>query len=147
MQIVSPKGYTMPYLEGDISKLIEPLRAPLSPPTILSVLAQCVDQLQVLHSMGIVHGDVKPHNFCYEHINSSNQSEQQLKVWIVDFGSAFVLDEDYQGPCGQTWWYRAPEYSCKSAKIGPAVDVWGIGCILFQLLTQQPLIDPHIDEF
>ena len=35
-----------------------------------------------------------------------------------------------------TRWYRPPEIILIEKKYGPAVDVWGVGCILSELLTK-----------
>ncbi len=37
-----------------------------------------------------------------------------------------------------TRWYRPPEIILIEKNYGPAVDVWGIGCILAELLTKTP---------
>lgn len=38
-----------------------------------------------------------------------------------------------------TRWYRAPECILTSGSYDQAVDVWAVGCIMFELLTAKPL--------
>jgi cyclin-dependent kinase-like len=40
-----------------------------------------------------------------------------------------------------TRWYRAPELLIGPTNYGPAVDIWAIGCIFFELLTGNALFD------
>lgn len=35
-----------------------------------------------------------------------------------------------------TRWYRPPEIILIEKKYGPAVDVWGVGCIMAELLSK-----------
>jgi serine/threonine protein kinase len=38
-----------------------------------------------------------------------------------------------------TLWYRAPEVLFGSAYYGPGIDIWGIGCIMGELILRAPL--------
>eukprot|EP00970_Alexandrium_tamarense_P005319 scaffold858_cov193-Alexandrium_tamarense.AAC.17 len=44
-----------------------------------------------------------------------------------------------------TRWYRPPECLLTCGRYGPEMDVWGVGCILFELTTLYPLF-PGTDE-
>jgi serine/threonine-protein kinase SRPK3 len=45
----------------------------------------------------------------------------------------------------QTTQYRAPEVIIRS-RYGPAVDVWSVACILFELLTGDQLFHPRASK-
>ena len=46
--------------------------------------------LEELHSKGILHRDIKPHNFCLE-----NPSNNASGIYIIDFGlSKFYIEND-----------------------------------------------------
>ena len=47
-----------------------------------------------------------------------------------------------------TLWYRAPEILLGSNHYSTPVDVWSVGCIFAEMVTQRPLFpgDSEIDE-
>lgn len=47
-----------------------------------------------------------------------------------------------------TLWYRAPEILLGSRHYSTPVDVWSVGCIFAEMVTQRPLFpgDSEIDE-
>ena len=44
-----------------------------------------------------------------------------------------------------TRWYRAPECLMTDGYYSEKMDIWGYGCVLFQLITKKPLF-PGKDE-
>ena len=62
-------------------------------------------------------------------------SKRQFK--LIDFGSA-VMQCDCHNSYVQSRWYRAPEVMLGLPWDGK-VDVWGVGCILAELLVGQPI--------
>lgn len=87
--------------------------------------------LQHLHDLGIVYRDMKPENVILD-------ADGHIK--IVDFGLAKlgVVDpfEGTDSTCG-TSYYMAPEV-INGQCYGQAVDWWGLGVLLFELLTGNP---------
>lgn len=67
---------------------------------------------------------------------------------VGDFGlSRFVQAKSNYTPGNRviTRWYRPPECLLGTAKYGPAVDMWSVGCVLAELLSSKPLF-PGKDE-
>jgi dual specificity tyrosine-phosphorylation-regulated kinase 2/3/4 len=90
---------------------------------------QIVDALVFLETKDIIHCDLKPENVLI--------NEQGDKVKLCDFGSGcFTKDQVYTYV--QSRFYRAPEVVLRIA-YSPKVDVWSLGCIVFELFTGQPL--------
>jgi NIMA (never in mitosis gene a)-related kinase len=93
-----------------------------------TVLAWTVDMmtgLNYLHSSQIVHRDMKPLN-CF--ITSGGS------IKIGDFGLASSLKRDKQTSKVGTPCYLSPEI-LQNDSYGPAVDMWGAGCIVLEMMT------------
>ena len=95
---------------------------------ILSAVAYC-------HSKGIAHRDLKLANFVFE----SNKVDSELK--IIDFGFATAIEEkDGSGLldtyCG-TPGYMAPEINAHKKYRGTEVDIFALGVLLFQMVSQK----------
>ncbi|EKX40815.1 hypothetical protein GUITHDRAFT_75261 [Guillardia theta CCMP2712] len=82
--------------------------------------------LRSVHSLGIIHRDVKLNNFLYDRKNK--------KYLLVDFGLAEKkIPKGTMGTRG----YRAPEVVMGSQHQTTAVDVWSAGVILLNLLCRK----------
>ena len=100
------------------------------------IIYQTLKALKFIHSADIIHRDLKPSNIF---INSD------CHVKLGDFGLARTLDNnpkldgvvtDYVA----TRWYRAPEMILAAQKYGKPIDMWSVGCILYELLVGTPLL-------
>jgi serine/threonine protein kinase len=98
---------------------------------LLEILARTV---HFIHERGLVHRDLKSANVLF--------TEQGIAK-LADFGLAKRLDRD-QGLTGTqavlgTAGYMAPEQAAGDQQaVGPAADVYGLGAILYELLTGRP---------
>ena len=94
------------------------------------LLLAVADAVAEAHRRGVVHRDLKPANVMVA-------DDGQVKV--LDFGIARLLDEDdaaMPGVMPMTPAYAAPEQLLGQA-LTPAVDVYALGVMLFQLLAQR----------
>jgi serine/threonine protein kinase len=130
----------MRYVDGrDLRSLLAETGA-LSPDRSAAIVAQLGSALDAAHGAGLVHRDVKPANVL---ITSSDQ------VFLTDFGltKRSVPDDDVtqSGTVVGTLNYLAPE-QIRGVGIGPATDVYALGCVLFQLLTGRVPFPIETDE-
>jgi CTD kinase subunit alpha len=59
---------------------------------------------------------------------------------LADFGLARLFQQDRRADYTNrviTLWYRPPELLLGETKYGPEVDIWGVGCIMLELLTKK----------
>jgi len=125
--------FTMEYVAGE--SLAQRLaRGPLdfdSAVRLMTAVARAVDHL---HAHGIVHRDLKPSNILLDHDG---------QPYVTDFGLAKVFlpgsEATVTGVIAGTPSYMAPEQAAgHRGEVGPAVDVYSLGAILYELLTGGP---------
>ncbi len=125
---------TMAYLEGRL--LSEYVRAEQPPPVgqTVELVRKLAWALLEAHTHGIVHRDLKPANIFVDRCG---------EPVVMDFGLARrTTGEDVtitqHGALLGTPAYMAPEQARgKGETIGPASDIYGLGVILYELLTGQ----------
>jgi len=111
---------------GDLRRLID-RGGPLQPNRALDYLAQIADALDAAHAAGIVHRDVKPHNILIE----------GDRAYLSDFGLAKAFNESSAASSASvvgTAHYMSPE-QWRGDSIGPAADVYSLGCVLYEAIT------------
>ena len=95
-----------------------------------------VQGLYFLKNKGVIHCDMKPENIIF-----TDETLNDIK--IIDFGaSCMSCDKGFFYV--QSRYYRAPEIVLGN-RYDHAVDMWSLGCIVFELITGKPLF-PAKDE-
>jgi serine/threonine-protein kinase len=132
-QLASGRPYTvMEWLEGDTLRGVIERRGPMAIDVALPLLDALARALAVVHQQSLVHRDLKPTN-----VLVLDEVEPRLK--LLDFGMVRLIDDQGQRltatgtPLG-TPGYMAPEQILGS-EVGPAVDVYALGVIAFEMLT------------
>jgi serine/threonine protein kinase len=93
--------------------------------------------LGAVHGAGYVHRDIKP-----EHVLLAPERER-LRVYLIDFGVCQAPDQDgtplnsERGRVFGTPGYLAPEQAKGEAADGRS-DLYGLGCVLFEMLAGRP---------
>eukprot|EP00818_Percolomonas_sp_WS_P007294 CAMPEP_0117450640 /NCGR_PEP_ID=MMETSP0759-20121206/8578_1 /TAXON_ID=63605 /ORGANISM="Percolomonas cosmopolitus, Strain WS" /LENGTH=632 /DNA_ID=CAMNT_0005243179 /DNA_START=317 /DNA_END=2215 /DNA_ORIENTATION=+ len=99
---------------------------------------QILSSLEYLGSMRIIHCDLKPENILLCPIKERHFREEHLRIKLIDFGSACNVLEGPFVKYIQSRFYRAPEVILEH-KYSYEIDLWSLGCILFELHTGLPL--------
>ncbi len=140
--------FSLEFVEG--GSLADRLKAgALSVPEsarLIEVLARAV---HFAHDRGVVHRDLKPANILLgqRREEDTGASAQDGVAWagvvpkIADFGLAKQLDDDTHntrtGMVVGTPSYMAPEQAKGKEVVGPPADIWALGVLLYQLVTQK----------
>ncbi|KAM9785696.1 cyclin-dependent kinase 11B [Neosynchiropus ocellatus] len=122
----------MNYVEHDLKSLMETMKQPFLPGEVKTLMIQLLRGIRHLHDNWILHRDLKTSNLLLSH-------KGILK--IGDFGLAREYDSPLKPytPVVVTLWYRSPELLLGAKEYSTAVDMWSVGCVFGELLTQKPL--------
>uniref|UniRef100_A0A8D0NZ07 mitogen-activated protein kinase n=1 Tax=Sus scrofa TaxID=9823 RepID=A0A8D0NZ07_PIG len=120
-------------METDLYKLLKTQH--LSNDHICYFLYQILRGLKYIHSANVLHRDLKPSNLL---LNTT------CDLKICDFGLARVADPDHDHTgflteYVATRWYRAPEIMLNSKGYTKSIDIWSVGCILAEMLSNRPI--------
>ena len=91
--------------------------------------------IELIHAQGIFHRDIKPENILIESLTDVGRG---LK--LADFGSCRgIYSKQPYTEYISTRWYRAPECLLTDGYYGPEMDLWGAGCVMFEITGLFPL--------
>lgn len=109
----------------------------LTPQATIAILMPIMAALDTAHAGGVVHRDLKPENI-FLSVDGAGQHVPKL----LDFGIAKLVAETTSGKGSHlgavigTPHYMSPEQASGSADIGPAADVWSMGVVMYECVTQ-----------
>lgn len=99
--------------------------------------------LSYVHSMGIIHSDMKIQNALLQRPDEEDGENGDYPMFkVCDFGLSHLMDQTgkHLGKalmaerCG-TNGYIAPEVGPKNSLIGPEIDMWAFGVMLYEMCT------------
>ena len=130
----------MEYLPGQTLKRMIRKAFPLPLRQVCQICIQILSALEQAHLSGVIHCDLKPANIMIERV-----AGQKDFVKVLDFGVAKIKGPALEvGPYTQegnivgTFDYMSPEQIMRKELDGRS-DVWSMGVILFEMLTQKRL--------
>jgi len=147
---------SLEYVEGgSLSRLIhEGVATPQEAASLAETLART---MHYCHQEGIIHRDLKPANILLERVRNEERGAREVPsvdspiapsfssflLKITDFGVAKRLDVPLgltrTGVIAGTPAYMAPEQATGTvAAIGPSVDIYALGAILYEVLIGRP---------
>jgi serine/threonine-protein kinase len=126
--------YVMPFVQGESlrERLDRERQLPIHESVRIAVAV--ASALEHAHRSGIVHRDIKPANILIH----------DGEPVISDFGIALALGAGAGSRLTETGLslgtphYMSPEQATGEQNVGPATDVYALGCVLYEMLAGEP---------
>jgi serine/threonine-protein kinase len=117
---------------GQLDAILE--REPMPIRSAVELIVKLARTVQYAHEHNILHRDIKPGNILLDRNGEPHLTDFGL-ARLVETESTVTRTREVLG----TPSYMAPEQAAgETTKLGKATDVYGLGAVLYQLLTGQP---------
>jgi serine/threonine-protein kinase len=126
--------YVMPYVEGESLRDRLDREHQLPVDEAVQIAKNVAEALDYAHGKGVIHRDIKPANILL----------LQGKPVLSDFGIALAVGAAGGGRLTETGLslgtphYMSPEQATGDLHVGPATDVYALGCVLYEMLVGEP---------
>lgn len=130
-------------MDCDLDTLVHARQVSLNDQQVRRFSTQMLLGLLQLHSAHVLHRDLKPANIFVR------LSRGQVKIGDLGLSRGIAVDGETMEathPSDEqlteyvvTRWYRAPEVLLARSKYGPPVDVWSVGCIIYEMWGRKAL--------
>ncbi|HEY4120329.1 MAG TPA: protein kinase, partial [Byssovorax sp.] len=129
---------------------------PIPWPIVWSTVDQVLSALAHAHARGVIHGDLKPSNVLVDITPDGGEPG----VHVLDLGLAWLLqdrvDHRLDGTrateptvrwgAGTPGWMAPEQIRFAAPHIGPATDIYALGCILFAMVSGREPFEGDNDE-
>jgi serine/threonine-protein kinase len=126
--------YVMPYVDGESLRDRLDREHQLPVDEAVQIARNVAEALEYAHARGVIHRDIKPANILL----------QSGKPVVSDFGIALAVRAGGIGRLTETGLslgtphYMSPEQATGDATVGPATDIYALGCVLYEMLVGEP---------
>ena len=127
--------YTMPRIAGETLHQLITRVGPLPVEQTLGIARGVAAALDYAHAQNILHRDIKPENILLDGQNAL----------VCDFGVARAIEQASEGGFSSsgiligTPEYMSPEQARGDSALDPRSDVYGLGCMIYEMLTGEPV--------
>jgi serine/threonine-protein kinase len=126
--------YVMPHVEGESLRDRLDREHQLPVDEAVRIATNVAEALDYAHRRGVIHRDIKPANLLL----------LDGKPVISDFGIALAVSAGGGGRMTETGLslgtphYMSPEQATGDLSVGPATDIYALGCVLYEMLIGEP---------
>ncbi|HLM48167.1 MAG TPA: serine/threonine-protein kinase [Myxococcaceae bacterium] len=106
----------------------------VSVPVALRCFMQLAYGLRAAHASGLTHHNLKPENVLFDGYGNAKLSDFGLGR-VIEVDATKGMPQLFMGTGGMV--YMAPELINRSKDVGPSADVYGLGILLYEMLTGQ----------
>uniref|UniRef100_A0A8C7GB98 Cyclin dependent kinase 18 n=1 Tax=Oncorhynchus kisutch TaxID=8019 RepID=A0A8C7GB98_ONCKI len=115
------------YLDSDLKQYLDNCGNLMSMNNVKIFMFQLLRGLSYCHKRKILHRDLKPQNLNLFNTHSACLARAK-SVPTKTYSNEVV-----------TLWYRPPEVLLGTTEYSTPIDMWGVGCILFEMATGRPM--------
>jgi len=121
----------MPYVAGENLRSRLEREGRLPTPAAFAIAADVAAAIDYAHGENVIHRDIKPENILLA-------GERAV---VCDFGLARAIDRAAVDPLSSsglvlgTPAYMSPEQAMAHEGLGPACDIYALGCVVYEMLT------------
>lgn len=131
-------AYIMPWADGDLSDVLKQRGHTMSSAEALQIFDDIINAIEHMHNANIIHRDIKPANILVFGTTYK----------VSDFGYSRRIDENTVAITQTnhgfgTPGYVAPEQWDNAKAVDITTDIYSLGVLLFQLLTNEPANEPR----
>jgi serine/threonine-protein kinase len=126
--------YVMPRVEGESLREHLDREHQLPVDEAVRIATGVAEALDYAHRHGVIHRDIKPANILL----------LDGTPLIADFGIALAVSAGGAARLTETGLslgtphYMSPEQATGDQSVGPATDIWALGCVLYEMLAGDP---------
>jgi serine/threonine-protein kinase len=134
--------YVMELLDGISLQTLVDKFGPQPASRVIHILRQVCESLEEAHRRGLIHRDIKPNN-----VFACMVGIEYDFMKVLDFGLVKRISREDSlhltctGTTAGTPAYMAPEVAMGEGQLDAGVDIYGLGCIAYFLLTGSPVFD------
>ncbi|KAK1433899.1 hypothetical protein QVD17_10817 [Tagetes erecta] len=124
----------MEYVAHELNECMKRMRQPFTESEVKRLMLRLLEGVSYLHDNYVMHRDLKPTNLLLN-------KDGELK--ICDFGMSRLYASPLKPytPWIAALWYKAPELLLGMEIYTTAVDMWSIGCLMAEFLSNNPLFE------